>query len=67
MESIHPDLVAAAIERWQNNVIDTDLAVAAARADLERALNALRGAVRERQRVITHLQHLMGCARLEAA
>jgi hypothetical protein len=64
---VHPDVLAGAIERWQNNVIDTDLAVDAARADVERALAALRTAVRERQRAIDHLTHLIGCARLEAA
>jgi hypothetical protein len=56
MESIHPNALAAAIEQSQNNVIDSDIAVDDARADLERALAALRDAVRERQRAITHLR-----------
>jgi hypothetical protein len=64
---VHPDVLADAIKRWQNNVIDTDLAVDDARADLERAQDALRDAVRDRQRAIDHLTHLIGCARLEAA
>jgi hypothetical protein len=62
----HEDFVAA-IERAQNNVIDTDLAVDAARADADRAWSVLGDAVQQRRRAIDHLIHLIGYARLEAA
>jgi t-SNARE complex subunit (syntaxin) len=62
----HEDFVAA-IERAQDNVIDTDLAVDAARGDADRALSVLRDAVQQRRRAIDHLEHLIGCANPEAA
>ena len=67
MAMIHAKRFAAAIERWQQNVIDSDIVVDDARADLERAVDAYRAALRERQRAVDHLTHLIGCARLEAA
>lgn len=65
--SLSQGQIKAHIDRSRDILIDLDLHVDAARADVERALEALRGAVRERNRAADHLAHLMGCARLEAA
>jgi hypothetical protein len=52
--------LAAEIARWQDRVIDADLAVDAARTDLERAVAGLQDAVRDRDRAVRHLQRLIG-------
>lgn len=51
----------AQIARWRENVIDLDVVVDDRRQDLDRAADALRNAVRERDRAAAHLQHLIEC------
>jgi hypothetical protein len=67
MKTIPREAFTAAIDRARDGVIDADIIVDDARAELERAVDALRAAVRERDRAIQHLCHLIGWARLEAA
>lgn len=65
MKTISREAFTAAIDRARDGVIDADIVVDDARAELE--LDALRAAVRERDRAIQHLCHLIGCVPLEAA
>lgn len=56
-----PDMtgeIARAIEGQRNRVLDFEIAVDAARETLDRDLEELRAAVRERDREIEHLQQL---------
>ena len=54
--------VTGHIERWRDNVIDLDRLVDDRRADVVSAVEALRAAVRERDRAACHLAHLLETA-----
>jgi hypothetical protein len=58
--------VTGHIERWRDNVLDLDILVDDRRADVVSAVEALRAAVRVRDRAVCHLEHLLGAA-LQAA
>ena len=48
----------ATVEAWRDRLIDCDIAVDEARLAVDRAVDALRAAVRERDRTAIHLHHL---------
>jgi len=50
------------IARWRENLLDFELVVDDKRQAIDRALDELRAAVRERDRAAAHLQHLVGLA-----
>ena len=54
--------VRAAVERQQHVVLDLDIAVDDARVQIDRDVDQLRDAVRERDRAHLHLQHLIESA-----
>jgi hypothetical protein len=51
-----------AIDRQRNLVLDLDAVVGDARAVVERDVEALQSAVRERDRATVHLEHLVALA-----
>jgi hypothetical protein len=51
--------IEAAIEQQRDNIIDLDMAIADATADLNRAAEAVRDLVRQRDDAHAHLQALL--------
>jgi outer membrane protein TolC len=49
-----------AIAMWRDRLIAADLAVDAARTDVDATVERLQAAVRERDRAAEHLAHLLG-------
>jgi hypothetical protein len=47
------------VARQRNRVLDLEIAVDDARTQVDRDVEVLRGAVRERDRGLVHLQHLI--------
>lgn len=62
-----PCVPSAQIEVWRETVIDLDTIVDDKRRALDRALLELRVAVRDRDRAVTHLAHLIDLALHSAA
>ena len=55
------------IEQWRNNLLDLEATVDVARIAVDRAVDDLRAAVRERDRAVAHLQNLLELHRERAA
>jgi hypothetical protein len=57
-----PRNLAAHIQHWRDTVLDLDILVDDTRHDVDRAVDAFRAAVQERQRAAVHLAHLLELA-----